>query len=283
MLNHLREIYEEAEACIRKSIDQAENETEQSDGALQGLLMQEMKSKLANLENRLLESRKYFKDILSPLTELINIARQTNLLGVRAAIEAAHSTNDKQDFDNLLNRHMTSQAKLMTFLLERRPDLTCEDMVSLAENVNIEEIWVADGNATVELTNKPEAKGFVYQNEGQTAPFLRIIANPSLIVSPPPELRALDNRVFKYVGVGRKDKPGFLQVGIPSKLYGESTSEGFSVVANQIKNLAEQSRETTMEIEAVVEEMDHKAQKAVEHMRILHKYRAEADRELDKI
>ena len=282
-LNHLKEIYEETEACIKKSLEEVGNPTGQFEGALQGLLRQEMKSKLANLENRLLESRKYFKDILFPLTELINIARQTNLLGVRAAIEAAHSTNDKQDFDNLLNRHMTSEAKLMTFLIERRPDLTCEDMVSLAENVNIEEIWVADENAMVELTNKLEAKGFVYQNEGQTAPFLRILANPSLIVSPPPELRALDNRVFKYVGVGRKDKPGFLQVGIPSKLYGESTSEGFSVVANQIKNLAEQSRETTMEIEVVVEEMDHKAQKAVEHMRILHKYRAEADRELDKI
>ncbi|MEL7656801.1 MAG: methyl-accepting chemotaxis protein, partial [Bacillota bacterium] len=68
-----------------------------------------------------------------------------------------------------------------------------------------------------------------------------------------------------------------------SKLYGDSTAEGFAVVAKQIKNLAEQSREITTEIEAMVENMDFKAQKAVDHMKNIQKYRMEANSEFDKI
>lgn len=266
-LDELNKAYEKAEESILSGIENAARLSESFEIEIQEAAMLEIKTKLTALEWSLKESRKFFKSILSPLSELINIARQTNLLGVRAAIEAAHSTNDKQEFDDLLNRHMTTEAKLTAILIERRPDITCEAMVDLAENISIDEIWIADENAVVELTNITDAKGFVYQNEGQTAPFLRILANPDLVVTAPPALRALDNRVFKYVGVGRRDKPGFLQVGLASKLYGESTAEGFSVVAKQIKNLAEQSRETGIEIEELVEGMDSKAQKAMDQMK----------------
>lgn len=282
-LNELHETFENAGESILKCIETAEQLAEGSELKMQDDAMQEMKAKLTGLEASLRDSRKYFRDILSPLTELINIARQTNLLGVRAAIEAAHSTNDKQDFDSLLNRHMTTEAKLSAILIERRPDITCEDMFELATYMQIDEMWIADENGMVELTNVPGGKGFVYQNEGQTAPFLRIISNQDLVVTAPPALRALDNRVFKYVGVGRKDKGGFLQIGYASKLYGESTAEGFSVVAKQIKNLAEQSRDITTEIEAMVESMDHKAQKAADHMKNVQKHRIEASSEFDKI
>ena len=234
-----------------------------------------LKDKASTLDDSLREIKAFFKSILSPLKELINIARQTNLLGVRAAIEAAHSTNDKQDFDNLLNEHMTIEAKLCSFLIERRPDMTCEDMVTLSEYTGIGEFWITDESGMVELTNVPGGKGYVFQNEGQTAPYMRILADPDLVVTAPPALRALDNKVFKYVGVGRKGKTGLFQMGNPSKLYGESTAEGFSVVSKQIKNLAEQSKEITKEIEALVEGMDFKAQKAIDQMKTLQKSRME--------
>lgn len=282
-LRELSQDYTKARDSILKSIETSDTLPEEFDISEQEEVMQEMKSKLAEFEVSLQDSRKYFKSILSPLTELINIARQTNLLGVRAAIEAAHSTNDKQDFDALLNRHMEAEAKLIAILIERRPDITCEEMPSLAGAIGIDEIWIPDGDAVVELTNVPGGKGFQYINEGQTAPYMRLLANPDLIVTAPPEPRALDGKILKYVGVGRRGKPGFVQIGKVSKMYGESTAEGFSVVAKQIKNLAEQSRDISTEIEGMVEGMDYKAQKAMDQVRNLQKHRLEANTELEKL
>jgi hypothetical protein len=112
---------------------------------------------------------------------------------------------------------------------------------------------------------------------------MRLLGNPDLVVSAPPEPRTLDGKILKYVGVGRRGKPGFVQIGKISKMYGESTAEGFSVVAKQIKNLAEQSREITTEIESVVERMDFKAQKAIDHMKSVQKCRTEAFAEMEKL
>ena len=282
-LKELNKTFKTAEDSITDSMEQIGGLTEENGAAISEDGLSDIKTKLAAFESSLRDSKKYFKDILSPLTELINIARQTNLLGVRAAIEAAHSTNDKQDFDGLLDRHMAVEAKLIAFLIERRPDITCDDMAPLAVSIGIDEIWIPDGDAVVELTNVPGGAGFQYVNEGQTAPYLRILSNPDLIVTAPPVPRALDGKVFKYVGVGRRGKSGFVQIGKLSKLYGESTAEGFSVVAKQIKNLAEQSRETSTEIEAVVEDMEFKAQKAIDHMKGVNKFRMEAASELEKI
>jgi Skp family chaperone for outer membrane proteins len=282
-LEALNKDFQKAQASIQKSKETIGELTEKDGLGSQEDAMQDMKTELAAFETSLKDSRRFFRDILSPLTELINIARQTNLLGVRAAIEAAHSTNDKQDFDNLLNRHMTAEAKLVAFLIERRPDITCEEMIPLANYIGLDEIWIPDGDGVVELTNIPGGKGFQYLNEGQTAPYMRILANPDLVVTAPPEPRALDGKVLKYVGVGRRERPGFVQIGKLSKMYGESTAEGFSVVAKQIKNLAEQSREITTEIETVVEGMDFKAQKAIDHMRSVQKCRMEAASEMEKL
>jgi hypothetical protein len=282
-LKDLNKALKDAEDSITNSREKAEQLTDEVPSDFRETIMPDVKTKLAAFEISLRDSKKYFKDILSPLTELINIARQTNLLGVRAAIEAAHSTNDKQDFDNLLNRHMTAEARLIAILVERRPDITCDDMVELAKHAGVDEIWIPDGAAVVELTNVPGGAGFQYVNEGQTAPYLRILSNPDLVVTAPPEPRAMDGKVFKYVGVGRRGKPGFVQIGKLSKMYGESTAEGFSVVAKQIKNLAEQSRETSTEIEAVVEDMEFKAQKAIDHLKNVQKHRVEVTAELERI
>ena len=211
--------------------------------------------------------RKSFREISFPLTELINIARQTNLLGVRAAIEAAHSTNDKQDFDLLLNKHMLVEAKLLASTVEIMDMVEGKGMESINDYCNrigIGETWITDEFGRVEMTNVEGGMGFVFKNEGQTAPYVGILSNPELEVTAPPASRSLDNKIFKYAGVGRRGKKGIVQLGIPSRLYGQSTAEGFSVVAKQIKNLSEQSRELTKEIEEIIEKMDSRAVKALQ-------------------
>lgn len=227
---------------------------------------QDAKALAAEFRERLKELREYFKNLLSPLSDLVSIAKQTSLLGVSASIEAAHSTNEKQDFDNLLNTHMVIEAKLMSYVIERMPDTSFDELVALTEYSGVAEIWVTDSNGVVELTNREGGQGFTFSNEGQTGAFMAILNNPNLIVTQPPSYRDIDGRVYKYVGVARKDKHGICQIGSPSKLYGDSTAKGFSEVSKQIKALGEQSKSLTTEMEEMIREMDFKAKMAIDSL-----------------
>ena len=247
--------------------------TDQMGGEVSELLLAGESDQVPDMLQNL---RKSFREISFPLTELINIARQTNLLGVRAAIEAAHSTNDKQDFDLLLNKHMLIEAKLLSSTVEIMDMVEGKGMESITDycdRIGIGETWITDEFGRVEMTNVEGGVGFVFKNEGQTAPYMGILSNPELEVTAPPASRALDNKIFKYAGVGRRGKKGIVQLGIPSRLYGQSTAEGFSVVAKQIKALSEQSRELTKEIEEIIEKMDSRAVKALQILENMEKTR----------
>lgn len=224
-------------------------------------------SQLSTLDEAIENVRKKLRGSIALLVTLINIARQTNLLGIRAAIESAHSTNDKQDFDQILNKLMVVEARLVSYLLCRAQSLSDEDMANLSAYSGIAEFWITDEQGVVEYTNIIGSKGFTFKHEGQTAPFMVLLTNPDTVVTAPPAMRAADSKVFKYVGVGRKDKPGIIQIGKASKLYGESTAKGFSVVSSQIKILAEQSRAVATEIQDIFERMDTMAQKVQEGIR----------------
>lgn len=263
--NHMNEMVALMEKALEdKTIDEGEEAEMEAYFAL-------TQRKLVSVEEMLKEISKSFRNLLSPLTELINIARQTNLLGVRAAIEAAHSTNDKLDFDQLLDRHMVTEAKLAAILVERTPDITVAGIKELAAYSGIGEFWITDESGNVELTNVEGGVGFAFTNEGQTAPYMRILADPGLVVTAPPAARTLDNKVFKFVAVGRKGKPGIFQIGNPSRLYGD-TAEGFSVVSKQIKDLAEQSKGITQEIDDLIRDMDGKAHKGMEVIKVINKH-----------
>lgn len=194
----------------------------------------------------------YINSIKASITRLTNLARQTNLLGINALIEAAHSTNEQQDFDNLLNYYMITEAKLAAYLVEKQPEVNNEYMVQLSQCSGIGEFWITDERGVVDLTNIDGGTGFAFSNEGQTAPYMAILGNPDLVVTAPPSRRAIDNRIYKFAAVGRRDKKGIFQIGIPSKMYGDSTTKGFNEVARQIKILAAQLKEVIDEIDRII-------------------------------
>lgn len=225
---------------------------------------EDVKAQARKLREGLKELREYFKNLLSPLSDLVSIAKQTSLLGVSASIEAAHSTNEKQDFDNLLNTHMVIEAKLMSMVVERMPDKSFDQIVKLTEYTGVAEVWVTDSRGVVEHTNREWGQGFAFQNDGQTGAFMAILSNPNTIVTQPPAHRDIDGAVYKYVGVARRDKHGICQIGNPSRLYGDSTAKGFSEVSKQIKALGEQSKALTTEMEEMIREMDMRAKIAID-------------------
>jgi len=199
--------------------------------------------------------RGYSHAINYSVDALYNIAKQINLLGVRASIEAAHTTDEKQAFDDLLSKHMIVEARLASILIERRPGITCDDIVDLAERSGVGEFWITDENGAVELTNIEGGTQFSFTNEGQTAPYMQILADPKMVVTAPPAKRAIDGKVYKFAAVARREKKGIFQIGIPAKIYGNNTAKGFAEVARQIKDLAQQLKDATTEIEETLKKL----------------------------
>ena len=127
---------------------------------------------------------------------------------------------------------MVIEAKLMSYVIERMPDTSFDELVALTEYSGVAEIWVTDSNGVVELTNREWGQGFTFSNEGQTGAFMAILNNPNLIVTQPPSYRDIDGRVYKYVGVARKDKHGICQIK-SFKAVRRQHRKGFSEVSNR--------------------------------------------------
>lgn len=210
-----------------------------------------MKELIAIAENAggdhdLLTIRDCCKKVLPMLNEIMQIAKLTNLLGIRAKIEAAQSANYIGDFDKLLNIQMIVEAKICYHFF---PDgeLSYDDAMAFTDTVGLEEVWISNKDGIVEITNSKGGKGFQYTNKGQTAPFMLLLENSNAVVTCAPARRALDGKIVKYVGIQRRNG-GILQIGRKAELYGENTATGFMFVADEVKVMSEKTKVVTTEM-----------------------------------
>lgn len=204
-------------------------------------------------EGDLAEIKICCKNLISLLREVTQISKLTNLLGIRAKIEASQSSNYVGDFDKLLNIQMLVEAKLC-YLYFPDGELGYDDAIEFADFVGLDEFWLTNGDGIVNISNTIGGKGFQFVNEGQTAPFMILLKDARASVMSPPAIRALDGKVFKYVGIQRRNG-GILQIGRKAQLYGESTSIGFMFVAEQVKLMSDKTKDTSIELIDKIEEI----------------------------
>ncbi len=108
-------------------------------------------------------------------------------------------------------------------------------MTELAETAGIDEIHVTDENGILRWGNKTGFYGFDFNTSDQTQPFLAGLKNPSFQLAQDPQQRGTDKVLFQYIGVGRKDRPGIVQIGVqPLELNNLLES---SSIRNTLKNL----------------------------------------------
>jgi hypothetical protein len=210
-------------------------------------------AKRSDSNENLLQLQFSCKKVISLLDSILQMTKFTNLLAIRARIEAAQSTNDTGAFDELLNIHMVIQAKVCQNIFTQK-ELSYEQVGELASYCGIDEFWIANKKGIIDTTNIEGGKGFAFSNEGQTAPYMAILTNPKAIVTALPAHRALDGKILKYVGVSRKGG-GIIQIGKFSAIYGDSTAAGFANVAEYVKQITEKARKTTDELQNIFQDM----------------------------
>ncbi|CCU78918.1 hypothetical protein HSACCH_00984 [Halanaerobium saccharolyticum subsp. saccharolyticum DSM 6643] len=92
-----------------------------------------------------------------------------------------------------------------------------EEINTLMQELDLEEIHVTDAKGVIRWSSVMEFIGFDFSESEQTKPFLEGLENEEFELAQAPQERGTDGELFKYIGVGRTDKAGIVQIGVQPK------------------------------------------------------------------
>ncbi|WP_170834672.1 methyl-accepting chemotaxis protein [Natronincola peptidivorans] len=93
---------------------------------------------------------------------------------------------------------------------------TNQKLKEYAAGVGISDIYITDDDGVIVYTTDDETVGFRFpeDKDNQAYEFRKILENPSLKVIQKMQKRSIDDKYYKFAGVGRKDKKGIIQASL---------------------------------------------------------------------
>ncbi len=269
-IEHVSERVEQAANFSRQASSVAENGSSIMDENLQG--MQVIRGKVEITDGKMKQMEERSNQIGDIVLTIEDIASQTNLLALNAAIEAARAESQASELiETLLNRQMLSQAQLVNELLSEGSKRPEGFWAELAKKTGLDVISVANQDGVNVHSSDSRLIGFRYSEDPkeQSYAFRKIIYEKDGYVCQPPRKRNVDNLLFKYVGVTRRDTPGVIQVGFNAESLANFSLQvgGFAVVANEVYRLAENSKSSAKDISALIREIRKSMNEATKAMR----------------
>ena len=166
---------------------------------------------------------------------------------------------------------MISQAELVNQILSDGDTRSGAFWSELSKKSGLDVISVSNDDGVNIFSSDDRLIGFRYSEDPkeQSYAFRKLIQDRKGTVCQPPKKRNVDGQLYKYVGVARTDKPGAIQVGFNAESLSSFKLQvgGFSVVANEVYRLAENSKESAKEINHLVKEMQKRMVEAQKAMR----------------
>ena len=131
--------------------------------------------------------------------------------------------------DNLGENNL-AKSRAFADLLAADPSILDNDdnLDAIMDRLMVNELHVIDKNGIITNSTVDAYIGFDMGSGEQSAAFLVITDDPSIEIVQEPQQNAAEGIVVQYVGVARKDAPGFVQVGIQPEIL-EETLENTAV------------------------------------------------------
>jgi len=154
-----------------------------------------------------------FGRIYSNLTlDLIHAQMDSQLDNLTANIELRREVQGLA-YETVSNKEVDLAMAVAEAIKENPDMLETDKMQELATSLSVDEIRITDGNGIVAYGNMIDSMGFDLKSTDQTMPFMDLIDHEGSYVQEPSEAGP-DSKMFKYIGVSRKDQPGIVQIGL---------------------------------------------------------------------
>ncbi|WP_198299638.1 methyl-accepting chemotaxis protein [Tumebacillus avium] len=156
---------------------------------------------------------------------------ETVRMGIENALVA------RQTAEEVMEREMIGQAVLLSNLVEKGTSYA--ELAELAKRSGLDEFWVTDGTGKTVLTNMaPQVEfDFGQDQQAQAYEFMDLITGKRDMVTQPAQVRTIDDKIYKFVGVTGWKSPQIVQVGRDGARLMELEAEvGAGPVIAQIKN-----------------------------------------------
>lgn len=123
------------------------------------------------------------------------------------------------ELNEMLDNDYITKAKTFAYIIEKNPNIlqSSEELQNIKNLLSVDELHVINKDGILEYSTIIPYVGMNFRSTEQTKEFLKLLDNPNIVFAQEIQPNGIEKKLFKYVGVGRKDAPGFVQVGISPK------------------------------------------------------------------
>ena len=162
--------------------------------------------------------------VLSIVIYQVNAARKSAQEQEQIKLQTV-STNlesNQNEIDKLVEStkdDYLDKARALAYILEQNPKLeeSNEKLKEIRDIIGADEIHLIDEKGIIFAGTVEVCFGFDCHNSDQTIPFLKCIEDKNYELAQDAQLNATEGRLFQYIGVPRRDKPGVVQIGMQPK------------------------------------------------------------------
>ncbi len=143
-------------------------------------------------------------------TEEINIQSCNNMSN-----SIKFMTEFTQEFENILYNKLLNHCNILNDKLAKGI-LDIPALKKYCSENGISEVYITDDDGVAVLTNNDNGIGFRFTEDtsSQSHIFRKLLTNKNEIINQNYLKRDIDDKYYKFVAIGRKDKPGIIQAGL---------------------------------------------------------------------